>query len=396
MSINNVFPLFEKAVKNYRERRQRRRDLDHMSRAEFAFFSDLAEGFKHRNASGGRRAQYEIDALKIVVELCSFQQTTPWHWTEDDFEAYSSYLLRETAVKRETVRKYQSCIRSFQNFAIDSALFQRRCEQLFNTRIECIATRHNSIGHKSQAMSETQRRNFNNQEQHRFLRAAIQRYHDRRDRGPRIALPAARDAVLFHLLFHTGLRVDEALNIDSNHFDSHPDRPECLAFASVVVWGKAAPGQPKKQRHVRIDSPKVAKLLFWYASEVRPQMRSTRHPHEQAFWLTPTGKRFKQGGLWERFQLTMTEAGLDHAAGLTPHSMRHTSITSDIQAGVDIRTAQEKHGHRWASSTAGYCHYDSAHAEKQFEKTLAARLARLEGPKPILPDSPAPQEDAPE
>ncbi len=391
---HNVIPLFTANNDAVREKRTLLQNLDHMSQDEFALYEDLAEGFKRRNASAGRRARYELEALKIVTELCSFCRTTPWHWTEDDFEAYSSYLLRETRVTRETVRKYQSCIRSFLNFAVDSSVFQRRCEQLFGTRIERIATRHNSIGHKSHSMSETRRRNFNRQEQHHFLEAAIQRYRDCRDRGPRIALPAARDAVLFHVLFHTGLRVDEALNIDTNHFDSHPSRPLCRGFASVVVWGKASPGQPKKQRHVRIDSPKVANLLFWYASEIRPEFVSTRYPHEQAFWLNTRGTRFKTGGLWERFRLCMVEAGLGHTGGLTPHSTRHTSITSDIQSGVDIRTAQEKHGHNWASSTAGYCHYDSAHAEAQFTRTLEARLARLEQPLSVPQENVSSGEDS--
>ncbi|GAA4091600.1 tyrosine-type recombinase/integrase [Zhongshania borealis] len=375
---NNIVQLFSLTDDSAKNKRTLLHNLDHMTQEEFALFQDLAQGFKCRNASSGRRSLHEVEALKIVTEFCSFCRTTPWHWTETDFEAYCSFLLRETRLKRESVRKYQSFIRSFLNYAVTSTVFQRRCEQLFGTRIEHIATRHNCIGHKSQNMSETRRRNFNKEEQNNFLVVAMQRYEYSRDRGPRIALPAARDAVLFHMLFHTGLRVDEALNIDCNHFDSHMSRPQCKNFASVVVWGKAAPGQPKKQRHVRIDSPRVAMMLAWYASQIRPEMVTTRHPHEQAFWLNTRGTRFKDGGLWERFRFCMIEAGLGHANGLTPHSTRHTSITSDIQAGVDIRTAQEKHGHSWASSTAGYCHYDSAHAEHQFARTLDARLARLE------------------
>lgn len=63
-----------------------------------------------------------------------------------------------------------------------------------------------------------------------------------------------------------------------------------------------------------------------------------------------------------QFQRAVKRAGLDQQK-VTPHVMRHTAITSLVQAGVDLPTIQKISGHKTLSMVLRYVHLTGKHID---------------------------------
>jgi len=64
----------------------------------------------------------------------------------------------------------------------------------------------------------------------------------------------------------------------------------------------------------------------------------------------------------KQFQRCVIRAGLDPQK-VTPHVMRHTAITTLVQAGVDLPTIQQISGHKTLAMVLRYVHLTSAHID---------------------------------
>ncbi len=164
-----------------------------------------------------------------------------------------------------------------------------------------------------------------------------------------------RDHAILELLYATGLRVSEAVEVA----DVEPDRGRYATPMIVVRRGKGG-----KQRSVPLTGPATAAIDTYLA--VRAELGPA--PDQPALLLGATGGRLTTRSVQRLVRAWSTAGGI--YARTTPHALRHSYATHLLDGGVDLRSIQELLGHASLSSTQVYTKvsmdhlisvYDAAH-----------------------------------
>jgi integrase/recombinase XerC len=168
-----------------------------------------------------------------------------------------------------------------------------------------------------------------------------------------------RDRALLELLYASGLRVSELINLDIEQID--------LAANEIRVWGKGS-----KERVVLIGAP-AARALVDYIRDGRTALLGGRK--NNALFVNRYGGRL----LARRAQKIVSKYSAILNKKIHPHILRHTFATHLLDGGADLKVVQELLGHADLSSTQIYTHVTQAQARRTY---LAAHpLARREGGK---------------
>ena len=160
-----------------------------------------------------------------------------------------------------------------------------------------------------------------------------------------------RDIALAELLYGSGLRISEALNLDLDDID--------LKQQIVRVRGKGS-----KEKLAPVTQAGCTRIKNYL------EQRTAFNPdlNEHALFLGIRGKRLQRREA-NRILVRLSKlAGLPQA--ISPHVLRHSFATHLLQSGADLRSVQELLGHSRISTTQRYTHlnletvikiYDKAH-----------------------------------
>ncbi|HEX5758200.1 MAG TPA: tyrosine recombinase XerC [Thermoanaerobaculia bacterium] len=151
---------------------------------------------------------------------------------------------------------------------------------------------------------------------------------------------ALRDRALVELLYAAGLRVGELVALDWTAID--------LGARVLRVAGKGG-----KERMVPFGRPAADALRAWLA--VWEGLRPADLDGEPVF-LNSRGGRLTDRSVRRLLDRWAAAAGL--AAGVHPHTLRHTFATHLLEAGADLRAIQELLGHSSLSTTQKYTHLE--------------------------------------
>jgi site-specific recombinase XerD len=154
-----------------------------------------------------------------------------------------------------------------------------------------------------------------------------------------------RDMVLLSLLYDTGARVQELVDLSMK--DLRLEHP-----AKVRLYGKG-----RKTRDVPLMDNTVA-LLGNYLGELKSKGRTIG---DEPLFCNRSGKRMTRAGvsyiLKKYFvQTKQLMAGLPDS--ISPHTMRHSKAMHLLQAGINIFYIKDLLGHADISSTEIYAHAD--------------------------------------
>jgi integrase/recombinase XerD len=168
------------------------------------------------------------------------------------------------------------------------------------------------------------------------------------DDGPR----GLRDRALLELLYATGARISEAVGLDVDDIDlgHHPGADRAGRSTSVVrLHGKGS-----KQRLVPVGSFAL-RALEAYLVRGRPALAvgSGAGRARGALFLNIRGGRLSRQSAWQVLADAARRAGLP-AAGVSPHTLRHSFATHLLEGGADVRTVQELLGHASVTTTQIY------------------------------------------
>jgi len=147
-----------------------------------------------------------------------------------------------------------------------------------------------------------------------------------------------RDRALLELLYATGARVSEIVQLDVDD----------LAHGEVLrVRGKGA-----KERIVPVGSYARA-AVDAYLARVRPEL-SRRGRATPRLFLGVRGAPLSRQSAWLIIQQAAERAAL--SAHVSPHTLRHSFATHLLQGGADVRVVQELLGHASVATTQIYTH----------------------------------------
>lgn len=159
-----------------------------------------------------------------------------------------------------------------------------------------------------------------------------------------------RDRTMLELLYATGIRVSELINIEVEDVN--------LLMGFVKVFGKG-----NKERIIPLGET-VIELLKTYIENVRPQLLKKQVTH--TLFLNMQGKPLTRQGIWKIIKQTGAKAGIQKR--LTPHTLRHTFATHLLENGADLRAVQEMLGHSDISTTQLYTHVSKTQIRKMYQQ----------------------------
>ena len=145
-----------------------------------------------------------------------------------------------------------------------------------------------------------------------------------------------RDAFILELLYVSGIRVSELVNIKIN--DITPTEKK------IKILGKG-----NKERYVLYGS-RCMNLLNKYMS-IREKF--LKYSNEYLI-LSKTGRKLNTREVRNIINRIKSKAGID--ISISPHTFRHTFATHMLNEGADLRAVQELLGHENLSTTTIYTH----------------------------------------
>jgi len=153
---------------------------------------------------------------------------------------------------------------------------------------------------------------------------------------------AARNHVMLHLLYATGLRVSELVKLPLISFNRHS--------GNLRVFGKG-----NKERLVPVGE-QARILLEEYLDHVRPQLLHGRT--SPALFITRQAKAMSRNRYWQILKDIALQAGIRKE--ISPHALRHSFATHLLENGADLRSVQLMLGHSDIATTQLYTHVESS------------------------------------
>lgn len=147
-----------------------------------------------------------------------------------------------------------------------------------------------------------------------------------------------RDRALLELLYATGARVSEAIDLDVDD----------LAHGDVLRLR----GKGSKERIVPLGSYARA-AVDTYLTRVRPALAAKGRASARLF-LGARGAPLSRQSAWLVIRAAAESAQI--TVDVSPHTLRHSFATHLLQGGADVRVVQELLGHSSVATTQIYTH----------------------------------------
>lgn len=149
-----------------------------------------------------------------------------------------------------------------------------------------------------------------------------------------------RDRALLELLYATGMRVSEVvdLNVDQINLD--------LGYVRCI-------GKGRKERIIPVGRAAI-RATRAYVDDLR--QRLVGEGHSKSLFLSRTGRGLDRTNIWRIVRKHARQAGIDDH--LSPHTLRHCFATHLLGGGADLRIVQELLGHADVTTTQVYTHVD--------------------------------------
>ena len=156
-----------------------------------------------------------------------------------------------------------------------------------------------------------------------------------------------RDMAIVELMYSSGLRVSETVNINISDFE------ENMSFLRVI-------GKGSKTRLVPMGRFAINAINNWLNE------REKISNNTDALFLNSKGSRLSVRSIQLRLKKMATKQGLPP---VHPHMLRHSFATHMLESSGDLRTIQELLGHSSLSTTQIYTKLDYQHLAKIYDKS---------------------------
>ena len=159
-----------------------------------------------------------------------------------------------------------------------------------------------------------------------------------------------RDAAMIELLYGTGTRVSELVNLKLQDVN--------MEACFIRVFGKGS-----KERVVPMGLYAKEKIDR-YIKESRPLLLKKKV--SQHLFVSRLGKVMTRQGFWKLLRQYGQQTGIKKK--ITPHSLRHSFASHLLEGGADLRAVQVMLGHVDISTTQIYTHVARKHLVDMHKK----------------------------
>jgi integrase/recombinase XerD len=170
---------------------------------------------------------------------------------------------------------------------------------------------------------------------------------------PDQSMKGLRDKAILELLYATGIRVSEAVEMNIEDVNLR------MGFVTCT-------GEHGKARIIPMGRPSRA-AVEEYIYEVRPKFLREANNSEKALFVNYTGNRLTRQGLWKLLKEYSKLAGIDNK--LTPQTLRNSFAVHMIQNGADLKSLQELLGHEDISATQIYLSVSKNRIKEVYDKS---------------------------
>ena len=160
------------------------------------------------------------------------------------------------------------------------------------------------------------------------------------------SLVEVRDMAIVELIYSSGLRVSEAIDINIADFE------EDMSFLRVI-------GKGSKTRLVPLGKFAINAIKNWLIE------REKIVNNTDALFLNSKGTRLSVRSVQIRLKKMALKQGLPP---IYPHMLRHSFATHMLESSGDLRTIQELLGHSSLSTTQIYTKLDYQHLAKIYDQ----------------------------
>jgi integrase/recombinase XerD len=164
-----------------------------------------------------------------------------------------------------------------------------------------------------------------------------------------------RDRAILELMYSSGLRVSELVNLRINDID--------LDGGILTTIGKGS-----KTRRVPVGSSAVEWMRKYLAA--RQKYENTQVCN---CFVSSHGRPLTRQALHAFIREYAEKCGF---SGVSPHTLRHSFATHLVQNDADIRSVQQMLGHADISTTQIYTHITSKHLQRTYERFHPRRSSK--------------------
>lgn len=157
----------------------------------------------------------------------------------------------------------------------------------------------------------------------------------------------SRDLAMFELMYSSGLRLSELVNVNLSDLDLH--------MGEIRVTGKGG-----KTRILPVGKPAVEAVNKWLAFR-----RTLPGADGKAVFVSARGKRIAPRTVQMRLKKLAESQGLTR--NCYPHMLRHSFASHLLESSGNLRAVQELLGHADISTTQVYTHLDFQHLAKVYD-----------------------------
>lgn len=159
-----------------------------------------------------------------------------------------------------------------------------------------------------------------------------------------------RDKAMLELLYATGIRVSELINLEASDVNLKTSSILCRdgSKSRTIPYGKKAKDALTRylegSREAIVDN-KESTILFANCS----------------------GQKMSRQGFWKLIKHYAKKAGIE--SDITPHTLRHSFAAHLVENGADLRSVQEMLGHSDISTTQIYANMSHSHIREVYNRT---------------------------
>ena len=164
-----------------------------------------------------------------------------------------------------------------------------------------------------------------------------------------------RDRAILELLYGTGIRVGELVNLNICNID--------LYEKTIIVFGKGS-----KERILPLGNPSIRAIQEYLTSRNLFEKKLFVNKNDlEALFLNRLGGRLTTRSIRRIIIKYMKMAGLNKK--ISPHVLRHSFATHLLGGGADLRSVQELLGHKSLSTTQIYTHITKERLKTIYKKS---------------------------